>query len=116
MDFKSTFIPIFTLLRPQNLMRDNGPSHHVTNEKVHEYQREDRHTSNDVDRLARKRSADGEGGSNQGSVREYKREPGHGKDHSAGADSRPVSGTGNNKEEDGQPKTKLVFVEAKGYV
>lgn len=116
MDLKSALIPIFTLLRPQNLMRDNGPDHHVTNKKVHEYQREDCYTSNDIDRLARKGLADGERRSNEGSVREHKREPGHRKYHSAGADSRPMSGAGNNKEEDGQSMTKLVFVEVKGYV
>lgn len=116
MDLKSTLIPIFTFLRPQNLMRGNGPDHHVTNKKVHEYQREDCHTSNDIDRPARKGLADGERRSSQGSVRKHKREPSHRKYHSAVADSRPVSGAGNNKEEDGQPKTKLVLVEAKGYV
>lgn len=113
MDFKSTLISIFTLLRPQDLMRDDSPDHHVAYKEVHEYQWENSHTSNDVDRLAREGLANRERGSNQGSIGEHKREPGHRKDHSTGADSRPVSRAGNNKKEDGQPDTKLVFVVAK---
>ena len=98
-DLETTLIPILTLLRPKNLSCDNGPNHHITHEKVHQQQRENSHTPNDIDGFAGKCFADSKRGGDQSGVGEDEREPGHREDHSTMSDGRPMRRTGDDEEE-----------------
>lgn len=88
-------------------MQEDSPNHHITDKQVHQQQWEDRHTAYNVDGLARECLSDRKGSSDQGSIGEDKREPGHGEDHSTWTNGRPMGCTCDEKEEDRQPIEKL---------
>lgn len=99
-DLETALVLIFTFLGPENLAQHNGPNHHVEDKDVHQYEREDHGTSKHQNRLTREGMPYGKGGSDQSSIREDKREPGHGEYHPPGAYHGQVGKAGYEKEED----------------
>lgn len=107
---ESIFFSVLAFLRPQSLACHNSSDHHVANNEVHQKKQQDRCAPNNVYGFAGKCLANSKCSSYQSSVWEYKREPSHGKRHSARANGRAMCDAGDDKEENCQSVNKSVVM------
>ena len=88
--FKSSFIFVFALLRPEDLFQDDCSDHHPKDEAPHKYQCRRHYTTDDLDLRRFKCLANGKCRGNECRIGEDIRVPGHIKNHSVVTNARPM--------------------------